>query len=175
MFILVTGGSASGKSEYAENKLLELFKESNKEKHNLIYIATMQPFGEEAHKRIEKHRRQRADKGFETKECYQNLDKLDVSQDSNALLECMSNLVANEMFAEKPDDNLLKKIITGVDHLVKSCEYLVIVTNEVFSDTLNYDETTLSYIRLLGEVNQALAKRADHVVEVVYGIPLIRK
>lgn len=172
MFILVTGGSASGKSQYAEDRLLELAREKN---NNLIYIATMQPFGEEAHQRIEKHRRQRASKGFDTIECYHNLEKLDIADRTHILLECMSNLVANEMFAEKPDDNILGKIIRGIEHLLESCDNLVIVTNEVFSDTLNYDETTLSYIKLLGEVNQSLAKKADHVVEVVYGIPIIRK
>lgn len=87
----------------------------------------------------------------------------------------MSNLVANEMFSQNPDDNIKDKIIRGVEHLLANCHNLIIVTNEVFSDTLNYDETTICYINLLGEVNQSLAKKADHVVEVVYGIPITRK
>ena len=45
MILLVTGGSASGKSEYAENRALQLAKTEQKK---LIYLAAMKPFGEEA-------------------------------------------------------------------------------------------------------------------------------
>ena len=65
MILLVTGGSASGKSEYAENRALQLAKTEQKK---LIYLAAMKPFGEEAAKRIERHRQLRAGKGFETVE-----------------------------------------------------------------------------------------------------------
>ena len=33
----------------------------------------------------------------------------------------------------------------------------------------------MEYIRLMGRVNQRLAKLADRVVEVVYGIPVVLK
>lgn len=46
MLIVVTGGSGSGKSEYAENIAVSFGKEP------LIYIATMLPFGEESMKRF---------------------------------------------------------------------------------------------------------------------------
>ena len=52
MILLVTGGSASGKSEYAENRALQLAKTEQKK---LIYLAAMKPFGEEAAKRIEEY------------------------------------------------------------------------------------------------------------------------
>ena len=45
MILLVTGGSASGKSEYAENRALQLAKTEQKK---LIYLAAMKPLGEEA-------------------------------------------------------------------------------------------------------------------------------
>lgn len=50
MLYLVTGGSGSGKSEYAENLAVSLKKE------NLIYIATMFPFDDESLKKIERHK-----------------------------------------------------------------------------------------------------------------------
>lgn len=40
MILLVTGGSASGKSEYAENRALQLAKTEQKK---LIYLAAMKP------------------------------------------------------------------------------------------------------------------------------------
>ena len=51
MLILVTGGSASGKSEYAEQGITMLHKGKN----TLLYLATMQPYGEEGAARLEKH------------------------------------------------------------------------------------------------------------------------
>ena len=52
MILLVTGGSASGKSEYAENRALQMAKEGQRP---LIYLAAMMPFGKDAEKRIERH------------------------------------------------------------------------------------------------------------------------
>ena len=60
MVILVIGGSGSGKSEYAEGRCVQL---NTKEK---LYIATMEPFGEESLARIARHRRLRQGKGFDT-------------------------------------------------------------------------------------------------------------
>ena len=51
MIHLVTGGSGSGKSEYAENWLTG----RNKKDGTYIYIATMQPYTEETMKKIERH------------------------------------------------------------------------------------------------------------------------
>ena len=46
MLTLVTGGSGSGKSAFAEDRVLS-FGDAQR-----IYIATMHPFDEESHKRI---------------------------------------------------------------------------------------------------------------------------
>jgi adenosylcobinamide kinase/adenosylcobinamide-phosphate guanylyltransferase len=83
--------------------------------------------------------------------------------------------VANEMFSEcapKSPEIIEDKIIAGIKRLALLSENLVIVTSEVFSDTLDYDLETVKYIRLLASVNRKLAFFADEVVEVVYGIPL---
>ena len=57
----------------------------------------------------------------------------------------------------------------------KQAETLIIVTNEVFSDGNIYEEETVRYLRLLGEVNRFLAQEADRVTEVVFGIPVVWK
>ena len=50
----------------------------------------------------------RAGKGFDTLECYTGLSGVRVPEGCTVLLECMSNLVANEMFREegRPRKNL---------------------------------------------------------------------
>ena len=61
MFSLIYGGSGSGKSAFAEQAVCTLAKDQKK-----YYLATMQIFDEEGQKKIERHRRLRAGKGFET-------------------------------------------------------------------------------------------------------------
>ncbi len=184
MFHVITGGSGSGKSAYAENCIVQLHKG-----HSLYYIATMMPFGSEMEKKIERHRKMRAGKGFETIECFQNLD-LEAAEYERAdvLLECMSNLVANEWFAcvqrleshaacfsKENIEAVADKIWQGVKTLVANCENLVIVTNEVFAEC---EENTIEmdcYKQILANINCRMAKRADRVTEVVYGIPVTIK
>ena len=96
MIILVLGTPDSGKSRIAEDLAMELAAGQDK-----LYIATMIPFDEEGRARIEKHRKMRDGKGFVTVEKAVRVDSLIEEQpDLNekcCLLECMSNLVGNEM------------------------------------------------------------------------------
>ena len=170
MLMMVTGGSGSGKSEFAESLVTGLADGPN------LYIATMFPFDEECHKRIARHREMRKDKGFDTLECYTGLKHADVSGYHTVLLECMSNLTANEMYQENGSgDACVQEILKGIHHVLSHTEHLVIVTNEIFSDGIEYDPETTRYQQYLGEMNCELAKLADVVVEVVYSIPLVKK
>ena len=98
MITLVIGGSASGKSEFAEQYVMERdgFR---------IYLATMHCYDEESRQRIRKHREARRTKGFFTieKEC--DLQNLILPQNSNVLLEDLSNLLANEYFGTPEEDH----------------------------------------------------------------------
>ena len=205
MITLITGGSGSGKSAYAEKYICHASKEKGcKEKY---YIATMQVFDDEGQRKIDRHRRLRAGKGFITIEQPRDIqDAVSKLQSENclktgrsALLECMSNLVANEMFppvaasdiqaaeAEKEtlDDlenmkdyentgisRVSKKVLKDVSILSENVAELVIVTNNVFEDGVCYDESTMNYIKAMGIVNRGLAAMAESVVEVVAGIPV---
>lgn len=168
MFMLVTGGSGSGKSAFAEQQTVGLEREKR------YYIATMQCLDEESRMRVQRHRKMRAGKEFCTLECPADLHRLALPEPGSALLECMSNLTANEFFdgnAHTPEETA-KKILEGVALLRGQCRHLVVVTNEVFSDGGVYDASTRDYIACLGQVNRALAASADCVAEVVYGIPV---
>lgn len=164
MFTLVTGGAASGKSEFAEERALSLSGPR-------IYLATMEPSG--AADRIQKHRRQRAGKGFETVERYVGLSGLSLPPSSNVLLECLGNLTANELFS--PQGGGGDAVLAGVEHLLARCAHLTVVTNEVCSGGMNYGGDTLAYMRELARVSRTLAARADCVVEVVCGLPNVLK
>ena len=169
------GGSASGKSDYAERHVLSLEGGGPR-----IYIATMEPFGEEARARIARHHALRRDHGFETIECYRNIGSLRLPADSNVLLEDLGNLMANELFgndaaAVDEETDLPDRIAEEIEKVFSDCAHMTIVTNEIFSGGKNYEGETLIYLRALARLNRILAKRADYVVELVCGLPDVLK
>ena len=202
MLHIVYGGSASGKSSYAESFAMSLQGEGR-----LLYIATMYPYkwntteiDPETMQRIERHRAMRADKGFDTVECYRHVEHIVAKRQDVLLLECMSNLLANEMYLEQDSDDgglaetmsevekagvgmsetlspVSNKIVQALVNLSTRVQDVVIVTNHVFSDggSLTYDESTREYVKNLAEINCALARVAETVTEVVCGIPVIVK
>ena len=197
MIRLIIGGSGSGKSVFAENCLSEL-----KDVQAKYYVATMMVSEEEGRKKVERHRKQRAGKGFRTVEQAVDIERAaeEIREENAAvLLECMSNLVANEMFREgdyagnemsaegnykvkemsnkeyQKTDIVVKKIVGGVWELQAKVKHIVIVTNNVFEDGIRYDDATTAYMQALSAVNRALAEMADEVTEVVVGIPITLK
>lgn len=170
MITLVIGGAASGKSEFAETLVLDAGDLPR------YYIATMQPFDKECKARIQRHRDMRAEKRFTTIECFVNLKQIALQAKGVVLLECMSNLVANELYSPEGSGELaVDAIKEGIQHLSTQCEHLIIVSNEVFSGGCDYEGDTLRYLKMLAQVNQNLAQQADEVYEVVYGIPVCHK
>ncbi len=167
MILLVTGGSGSGKSEYAESRCMEL------NTGKMFYVATMEPFGKEGERRIARHRKLRAGKGFETLECYTHLEDADIPAGAVVLLECLSNLAANEMYSDDGrKEDVVGVVMEGLHHLAEKAEHLVVVTNNVFSDGITYDDSTMEYQRCLAQANAGVAALANEVVEVVAGIPI---
>ena len=166
MFSLIIGGSASGKSEYAERLAASL-------PGRRIYLAAMEPLDEETLARIARHRKARAGRGFLTVERWRDLSGLDLPAGSTVLLECLSNLLANEMFS--PEGGGPEAALQGVLHLLDRCDHLTVVTNEVFSGGTGYGGDTLRYMKELARLNRILAAEADLVCEVVCGLPNILK
>lgn len=169
--ILVIGGSASGKSAWAENYMAALSEEK-------YYIATMSACDSESKRRIDQHRKQREGKGFITVEQPVDIQKAAGKMKYGikpALLECISNLAANEMFAgvvPAKEEIVAEKIVMGIAALMEEVLQLVIVSNNVFEDGRIYDDTSMAYIRAMGQINARLAAMADEAVEVVAGIPV---
>ncbi|MCM1087323.1 MAG: bifunctional adenosylcobinamide kinase/adenosylcobinamide-phosphate guanylyltransferase [Muribaculaceae bacterium] len=201
MMVLILGGSGSGKSGYAEKIAVSLARRTMPG----YYLATMQVWDDEGRRKVENHRKLRDGKGFLTIEqptdISQALEKMQPGE-KVALLECISNLAANEMFspgeaqteaklaaqldiqveeaaAGKLETQLeiqvAEKIIRDVALLKEKTTHLVVVSNNVFEDGINYDAATMAYMRAMGRVNCELAALTDWVIEVVAGIPLVVK
>ena len=169
MLTLVVGGAASGKSAYAERLVLQTALPR-------YYLATMQVWDAECAARVEKHRRMRAEKQFETLECPLHLGTVHLPARGTALLEDLGNLTANELYDPAgAGEAAASAILDGLGRLAAQCEHLVVVSNEVFSGGTDYAGDTDRYLNALAQVNNALAARADAVVRVVCGIPVYYK
>ena len=171
MVTVVIGGSGSGKSAYAES-LLEHFEGTK------YYLATMKVCDEEGKRKVERHHKLRAGKGFRTIEQPQKLAEVLpqlLPGKNGVLLECMSNLAANEMFTDegiRTPEETKERILHDVRLLAGQLDEFVIVTNDVSGDGIIYDEMTMEYIRAISDINVGLVEMADRVVEVVVGIPV---
>lgn len=169
MMILLTGGSGCGKSSFAERLCME-------RPLPRYYIAAMKPYGEGGREKVERHRKMRAGKGFETFECYTEMEKLTLPARGTTLLECVCNLTANEMFDETGNVcDPYARVLAGVENLRGQSETLIVVTNDVGSDAERYSPETRAYVETLGRINAALADMADTVCELVCGIPIVLK
>lgn len=172
---LVIGAAASGKSAYAESLCLG---------HDgpRVYLATMEPFGEEGARRIARHRALREGKGFSTLERTRDVGAAvpGLPRGCTLLLEDVGNLVANELFPEgglppRDPDAAAREVLGGIERLAQAAVHTVVVTVDVFADGMRYDGGTEAWRRALARVNEGVTAMADRAVEVVCGIPVWMK
>ncbi len=165
MMTLITGPQNSGRSALAEDICCSLAGDEQK-----IYIATMIVQDEAGEERIKKHRQKRSGKNFLTVELPKNLATLEVPEvnlsQSVCLLECVTNLVGNEMHAPEnqgfSDEALSNLVVAEVLHLKERVKHLVAVSG-TYEELPDYDADTLRFVRLLHHVNEVLTTHADRV------------
>ena len=169
MIIAVIGKEKSGKSSLAEAIALDVA--SGKKK---VYLATMQIIDDASKDRVKRHRRMREGKGFITVEQLYDigncLDFMNDLEDTTVLLECVSNLVGNEMYRQdrefSSDEVLAQYIIGEIVDLSGKVSNLICVCNEFSEDENIYDEATNRFIGINNYVNQLLRKEVDIIHEV---------
>ena len=168
MITFILGKPDSGKSSLAEQLVCQRADACAYPVHK-IYLATMIPYGKEGQERVAKHKKARDGKGFYTIECPSELSKVRAQLKKNApcicLLECMSNLVGNEMQKKKDatDEELLSYIMNCLSDLAAACEDLFIVGNEFPLTDEGYDEETIRYVTLIHRVNECLIAFCDKI------------
>lgn len=177
MIIFVYGGSGSGKSAFAE-EISSHYGGSER-----YYVATMKVFDEEGKERVAKHRRQREGRNFKLIEKPVLIESVctDLAQEKAAgkkiflLIECLSNLVANEMFSDGSiisAEKVVDSVVKGLTEVFESADDVVVVSNNVFEDGIGYDDSVCEYMHALGKINEWMCRKADKSYEVVVGIPL---
>ena len=179
--LLITGGSGSGKSAYAERTLLSRMPPEGGGR--AVYLATMENTGPEAAARVARHRAMRARHGeaagrtFVTLEQPVDLGGAAVLPGDFVLVEDLGNLLANELWspAGAGRAGAEARILSGGRALMERAALLAVVSVDIFAGGDGYDPETLDYIRTLGRLHRTLAALAEESAEVVCGIPLAGK
>ncbi len=172
--ILITGGSRSGKSRMALEKIAPYPRK--------LFVATAVAMDEEMKKRIEKHQRERGIDFITVEEPIHLASVLrpHAGQVDAILVDCLTfwlnNLfhyfggdVAGESHRPAEEiENLLKV-------LDEKPTTLILVTNEINMGVIPADPLTRHFIAEQGRLNQEIARRSDEVILMISGIPQILK
>jgi adenosylcobinamide kinase/adenosylcobinamide-phosphate guanylyltransferase len=167
---LITGGARSGKSSHA----LSLAREYPLPR---AFIATAEPFDDDMRRRIERHRAERAE-DFDTQESPLDLAATLKELDRRihvAVVDCLTVWLGN-LLHHYPDTPHSRRYI---DRFLLALERppcdMIVVTNEVGMGIVPHNDLARQFRDLAGTLNQQVAARADHVVFMVSGCPLLVK
>jgi adenosylcobinamide kinase/adenosylcobinamide-phosphate guanylyltransferase len=163
---LVLGGTRSGKSRYAESLITAL-------PPPWIYVATAEAGDAEMAKRIALHRAQRSE-GWRTVEAPHDLAAVltRAGNDAPVLVDCLTLWLSNRVLAEADVEVETKQLETAVTGRRSAA---VLVSNEVGFGIVPDNALARRFRDLQGRLNQRMAARADRVVLMVAGLPLIVK
>ena len=163
---LVLGGARSGKSRYAESLITACAPP-------WIYVATAQAGDDEMAERIAAHRARRG-AGWQTIEAPHDLaGAVDaVSLHASLLVDCLTLWLTNRMLAKADLDAEIPRLEQALAHRTGAA---VLVSNEVGYGIVPDNALARGFRDAQGRLNQRLAARADRVVLVVAGLPLVVK
>jgi adenosylcobinamide kinase/adenosylcobinamide-phosphate guanylyltransferase len=162
---LVLGGARSGKSRYAESLVTAT-------PPPWTYLATGEPRDAEMVERIAAHRARRGTGWHAIEEPHGLADAIDAAPAGAMLVDCLTLWLTNRMLAEADIEAETGDVEAA---LARRGGLAVLVSNEVGSGIVPENALARRFRDLQGRLNQRLAARADRVVLVVAGLPLIIK
>ena len=162
--ILITGGSRSGKSSYAEKMALELSPEP-------VYLATARIWDDEFRERVRRHQERRGPQWTNIEENKQ-LSRHDLTG-RVVLVDCLTLWCTNFFFDLESDvDKALAAARDEFDRFTGQDATFIFVTNEIGMGGTSDNEIQRKFTDLQGWMNQYVASRADEVILMVCGIPV---
>ena len=163
---LVLGGARSGKSRYAEALVIA-------SPPPWVYVATAEPFDDEMKARIAEHRGRRG-ASWQTVDAPLDLAAAIAGAPSAAtvLVDCLTLWLNNLTFKGRDIDGETHRLETA---LAARKAPAVLVSNEVGSGIVPDNAEARRFRDLQGRLNQRIAARADRVVLLVAGLPIVVK
>ena len=164
--ILITGGARSGKSRYAEQLALSLSKKP-------VYVATAHVWDDEFRERVKKHQERRGPEWTNIEE-EKILSRHDLSG-RVAVVDCITLWCTNFFFEMQEVAPVLDAMKAEFDRLTAQDAIFIFVTNEIGMGGVSDNAVQRKFTDLQGLMNQYVADKADEVVLMVSGIPVIVK
>lgn len=167
MIIFITGGTRSGKSSHAQQLALSL-------SDSPVYIATAKVWDADFEKRIKRHQHDR-DKRWTNFEEQRNVSQLPI-ENRICIIDCVTLWLTNYFIDSKNDiDASLLLFKEQIDALSKLSGTFIIISNE--SGMGIHAETAIGrqFTDLQGWANQYATAKANKVILMVSGIPVIIK
>jgi adenosylcobinamide kinase/adenosylcobinamide-phosphate guanylyltransferase len=162
--ILITGGSRSGKSSYAEQLALSLSE-------NPVYLATARIWDEEFRERVRRHQERRGPQWTNIEEEKQ-LSLHDLSG-RVVVIDCLTLWATNFFFDLDSDvDAALDALKAEFDRFTDQDATFLFVTNEIGMGGVSDNTVQRRFTDLQGWMNQYVASHADEVILMVSGIPV---
>ncbi len=166
MITLVLGGARSGKSRYAED--LALRRPAPR-----YYLATAEARDHEMALRIREHQRRRADDWITLEEPLElpgALRRHGAEAGATLLVDCLTLWLSNLMGAGRDIDATTAALVAACDGVRGEA---IFVANEVGLGIVPNNALARAFRDHAGRLNQAVAARADRVVFVAAGLPLV--
>lgn len=163
---LVLGGAASGKSTFAESLVLQ-------SGNTPVYLATAQVFDDEMAAKIARHRQMRGT-GWTTIEEPLDLTPVlaQITPDQTVLIDCATLWLTNVILGEHDLDAHTNALLAAI----AACQGpVVVVSNEVGQGIVPDNALSRKFRNAQGRLNQQIAGKADLVVAVMAGLPLVLK
>jgi len=163
--ILITGGARSGKTAFALRGAME-------HEAPRLYIATAEALDTEMNERINAHKRERRELGFDTIE-----EPLDVAASlkgsgdkyGSVLLDCLTLWLSNVMAKGLEPEDEGRRL---VEALKSTGAPVYVVTNEVGLGIVPGNELARAFRDNAGRLNAMVAAEADEAWLMVSGLPL---
>ena len=165
--ILITGGQRSGKSNKAEELALSLSE-------NPVYLATAHVWDEEFRERVRRHQERRGPQWTNIEE-ETALSKHDMTG-RVVVIDCVTLWLTNFFFANDSNTDIsLEQAKAEFDAFTSKDATYIFVTNEIGSGGVSDNAIQRKFTDLQGWMNQYIAQKADEVILMVAGLPVIIK
>lgn len=169
MMELVLGGARSGKSAFAEQRLIA-------EPQALVYIATAAAGDREMSERIAHHRARRDDRWQTVEEPIALAATIGraTTEGRAVLVDCLTLWLTNLLLAERPDV-MQWELQALLDLVERRPGRVLLVSNEVGQGIVPMDALSRRFVDESGRLHQQLAQRCDRVWWVIAGLPQLLK
>ncbi|MEX2300924.1 MAG: bifunctional adenosylcobinamide kinase/adenosylcobinamide-phosphate guanylyltransferase [Bryobacterales bacterium] len=167
--VLIGGGARSGKSRYA-------LEYAERHASAPVFLATCEPRDDEMRSRIARHQTERSSLWTTVEEPLDLAGALrrEAPRYDLLLVDCLTLWLSNVLLDPGRD---ARQELNSLSGFLKGWRgpLLVLITNEVGQGIVPENALAREFRDLAGEMNQAVARAADEVYWMVFGVPMTVK